>query len=281
MWRIRTTPVSTVKPGATNRWVAASLGILMLQSSAAAIASPWPQPYGQGFLITTLNVIEVRKAAGNVTPAHDAAALSLQSVGAYAEYGWAPAITVGTSFRLEHVRLNADPGHSTSNGVSDVELFARRVLWQSGSAILAAQGTLVVPTGYNPNANPALGDGAFGLEPRLLFGHGFTIGAWPAFFDLQGAYRARFGDLTDQVRVDGTLGLHPSTRWLLLLQIYDTLSLRSERHLEHDYDICTVSASATRELGPHRSVHFGLTRLIATRGYGNGTGLSAGMWWRF
>ena len=89
------------------------------------------------------------------------------------------------------------------------------------------QGIVKVPTGYNPNTNPALGNDQVDLEPRLLFGHGFSFGSWPAFFDIGTSYRFRLGGPSDQVRFDGPLGLHPAG-WLLLLQSYNIIGMQNQ-----------------------------------------------------
>jgi hypothetical protein len=260
---------------------AACVAVVVLQLNSTAIAGPWLQHDGHGFLINTLSFLEANSEPGNLAPAYGDGDYSRLNIASYLEYGLTKKVTVGTSLRLERVRLHTASDIQRSTGVSDVELFVRRVLWRKGQSILSAQGTVVFPTGYNPDANPALGDGDASLEPRLLFGRGFAIGAWPSFFDAQGAFRFRFGDAADQVRLDGTLGTHPAEGWLLLLQSCNTLGLRNERGYGTDYDLYTISVSAVRDLSPRWSVQLGATREIAGRNYSTGTGVFAALWWKF
>jgi hypothetical protein len=65
----------------------------------------------------------------------------------------------------------------------------------------------------------APGKGDTDLEARLLAG---TSGSWrglPGFVELQAARLKRSG-LSDETRVDATLGLRPRPHWMLLVQGY-------------------------------------------------------------
>ena len=253
----------------------------MLQLGSSAFAGPWPQAEGHGFQITTFNFLEADSEIGDQNPATGAGTFSRYYLAAYGEYGMRDDITLGGSFRIEKLRLNTDSGSQTVQGVPDVEIFGRKVLWREGNSILSAQATLIVPTGYDSHANPALGDGDVGVEPRLMFGHDLMLGAWPGFVDGQAAYRFRLGQSADQIRIDGTFGVHPTPELMLLLQFYNTISVENANGYGTDYDLYSAVFSVVRDITPQWAVQFGVTSELAGRNYSTGNGLFAAVWWKF
>ena len=118
------------------------------------------------------------------------------------------------------------------------------------------------------------------LEPRLLFGHGFSFGSWPAFLDIGTGYRFRLGGPSDQVRFDGTLGLHPAAGWLLLLQSYNIIGMQNQAPGGTDFDLATLWASAVYEFSTHWAVQLSVSSEIASRNYNRGNGAFVAIWWK-
>jgi hypothetical protein len=266
--------------------------ILAACMEAPAMAGPWPQAQGGGLVISTMSYLQASNRLPNANPAVGDGTFSRLDLGFYSEYGITDALTLGASTRLEQVRLHGSSVSGETTGVTDAEFFARPVLWRGQESILAAQGTVIVPTGYDLDRNPALGDGAVGVEPRVLFGHGFELGARPSFFDVEAAYRVRFGGPADQIRIDATLGSHLTPNCMVLLQSHNTISVRNESKDisldpgfsgEHgtDYDLYSVTVSVVREISSHWSVEVGGMSEIAGRNYSTGNGGFLSVWRKF
>jgi hypothetical protein len=269
--------------------LAAALGLGLCTSGVRA--SPWPQQEGHGFVIGSLSYLQAHNSLANANPAFGDGTFSRAGVGLYGEYGLTPDVTVGGSTMVEQVRLRGSIVPGQTAGIADVELFARPVLWRGEDAIIAAQGTAAIPTGYALNRNPALGDGAVGLEPSLLFGEGFALGAWPSFFDIQAGYRFRLGVPADQIRIDATLGTHPAEGWMLLLQSHNNISARNQGGglvglgyaggYGTNFDLYSISFSAVRDIEPEVSLELGMTSELAGRNYNTGNGVFFSLWRKF
>jgi hypothetical protein len=272
--------------------VIACSATLMLSLQPTASASPWPQQKGDGLLISSVSYLQENNSLANANPAVGNGTFSRLDLGFYSEYGLTDTLTLGAATRLERVRLRGSSVSGETSGITDVELFVRPVLWRGHNSILAAQGMIIVPAGYSLDRNPALGDGAVGVEPRVLFGQGFDIGSRSSFFDVQAAYRVRFGGPADQVRVDATLGSHLTAKCMLLLQSRNTISMRNQSNdnilgsgfggaHETDYDLYTLTLSVVREVAPHWSLEFGGISEVAARNYNNGNGVFSSVWRKF
>lgn len=232
-------------------------------------------------MINTFGFMQANNYAGIPNPAYGAGTFRRFEFGSYGEYGLTNRITLSAAAGAQARQL--DPGTTTlsTTGIGDVELAARATVRQEAYWAFATQGVIKVPTGYDPNTNPALGNGQVDLEPRLLIGHGFSIGSWPAFVDIGAGYRFRTGSPSDQVRFDGTVGVHPAKDWLLLLQSYNIIGMQNERPGGTDFNLSTVVASAVYELSVSWAVQVGGFSEVASRNYNTGNGAFFAVWWKF
>jgi protein XagA len=246
-----------------------------------ALAGPWPLPEGQGLVINSFGFLQAQNAAGIPNPAYGSGTFRRFELDDYSEYGLTDQITLSASLNGQ-VRdlVTSDLTRSTA-GFGDVELGARTVIWQSGPWVAAAQGLVKIPTGYNPNANPAIGNDQVDLEPRLLLGRGFTLGDWSSFVEIEAGFRFRFGGPGDQLRINATLGVHPASRWMLLLQSYNIIGMRNEAPGGTDFDLATVVASAVYDITPRWSAQLGGISDVASRNFNRGNGVFVAIWWKF
>jgi len=267
--------------------IGAIAGAAVLAGALSAQAGPWPQREGGGLFIASAGYLQADNSLANANPALGNGTFSRLDLSLYGEYGLTDNITLGAATQVESVRLHGSITKGESAGLTDVDVFVRPVLWSDGESILSAQGTITIPTGYSRDHNPALGDGAVGLEPRLLFGQGITIGDWPSFIEVEAAYRFRLGAPADQVRLDGSLGVHVADDWMLLLQSRNTISMRNQSGLAlsgslgTDYDLYTISLSVVHDLSPDWSIEFGATSEVGGRNYNTGNGVFLSVWRKF
>jgi hypothetical protein len=137
--------------------VIACSATLMLSLEPTASASPWPQQRGDGLLISSVSYLEANNSLANANPAVGNGTFSRLDLGFYSEYGLTDTLTLGAATRLERVRLRGSSVSGETSGIIDVELFARPVLWRGQNSIFAAQGMIIVPTGYSLDRKPATG----------------------------------------------------------------------------------------------------------------------------
>ncbi len=254
------------------------LALIAASCGVPARAGPWSPPEGHGFVINSFGFMQAQNYAGIPNPAYGSGTFRRFEYGFYGEYGLADRLTLVGAAGLQ--QRNLDTAGSTF-GVGDVDLGLRGAVWQKGNWAVAAQGVVKLPTGYDPYANPALGNGQVDLEPRLLIGRGFSLGSWPAFFDAGVGYRFRTGSPSDQLRFDATVGVHVAPRWMLMLQSYNIIGMQNEAPGGTDFNLSTLLVSAVYEIAPAWSVQLGGFSEIASRNYNTGNGVFAAIWWRF
>jgi protein XagA len=255
--------------------------LIVLARAAPAAAQAWPEPRGHGFVITTFTYTNAQNNAGIPNPASGQGTFTRYAVTPYVEYGLTDKLTIGGAPRYEWLNLSTATGNQPTNGFSDIDLFARQVLWSDPSSVLSVQGLISVPTGYDPNANPALGDDQVDLEPRLLFGHGFSLAGWSSFIDLEAAYRFRLSGPADEVRFSASMGTHLTDNFLLLAQSFNIVGMNNEAPGQTDFNLFTFALSGVYDLSPGWAVQLGGFTEYAGRNYNTGNGLITGVWWRF
>ncbi len=247
-------------------------------AATPASAAPWPQPEGHGFLINTFTFQQAQNHAGIPNPAFGNGTFREYAVGPYFEYGLTNSVTVGAAADPQLRTLSTA---SATGGLGDIDLFIRPTIWRNDDWAVAVQGLVKVPTGYNPNANPALGNDQVDVEPRFLVGRSFSLGSWPAFADLEVAYRYRFGSPADEVRIDGAFGTHVHDDWMVLIQLYNIIGLQNQAPGGTNFSLSTLEVSVVHDLSPTVSVQAGAFSQIASRNYNKGNGVLLSVWWRF
>ena len=262
----------------TNALAFGTAALILSLAATPTLASAWPQPEGQGILINTFAFQQTQNHAGTPNPAFGNGTFREYGVAPYFEYGLTDRVTIGAAANLQLRTLT--PG-SANGGPGDIDLFVRPTVWRNDNWAIAVQGLVKVPTGYNPNANPALGDDQVDLEPRLLVGRGFSFGSWPAFADVSVAYRYRFGSPADEVRIDGTVGVHLRDDWMVLIQSYNIIGLQNQAPGGTNFSLSTLAASVVHDLSRSLSVQAGAFSEVASRNYNKGSGVLLAIWWRF
>lgn len=104
-------------------------------------------------------------------------------------------------------------------------------------AVLAGEGR---NAGY---AEP--GAGGTDVEARLLAGRSFTVAGRPVFVEAQAARLTR-SDLSNETRLDLTVGVEPRPEWLVMAQTYSGWAASGAEWTK-------LEASAVRRLGPWRA----------------------------
>lgn len=205
----------------------------------------------------------------------------------YVEYGLNAWVTLGGSLSLLHLRQAQFTGPTRANtGIGDVELFLRTPIYRQQGFVASLQPLIKLPSLTSSSDFPEIGSDQLDAELRGLFGYGFEAWKQDHFANLEVAYRHRFGTPHDQIRIDATLGLRPTERWLILPQVFTTLSTDLPASApavisrEQDYDLIKYQLSAVYDVSDSLALQFGGFTDGYARNTGQGDGLLFSVWYR-
>lgn len=194
---------------------AAALALAVACICSPAAAGAWPVPPGE-----TLAILKYERSRADEAFDADGFRVSLparsdQTISLHVEHGLTRRLTV--QGKLAWTR-GEDP-FADYDGRGPVELGLRyAVLRTSRSVVSLYAGGVLGGEGRNAGyAQP--GAGGTDIEARLLAGRSLTLAGRSAFAEMQLARLDRSG-LPDEARLDLTLGVEASDRWLLLTQVY-------------------------------------------------------------
>lgn len=209
------TPKRRKQNAAAILGVAAAFFCALLGSLDPAWAGAWPMKDGEGLAILKYEGQKADKGydpnglEAPIAPRHD------ETLSIYGEYGLTDRLTLQTKAALTR-------GHDNFvdyEGLGPIELGLRYALLHTDrSAVSLYLGATKDGVGRNAGY-AAPGQGDMDLEARLLAGTSRQWGKAQGFAELQVARLKRSG-LADETRIDATLGLRPTPRWLLMIQTY-------------------------------------------------------------
>ncbi|MGI4765129.1 MAG: hypothetical protein ACRYGP_08710 [Janthinobacterium lividum] len=244
-----------------------------------AYAAAWNRPAGQGLAIFDYSLesgTDYFDGRGHLAPSRS---FSKSELAAYVEYGATDSWTLIARPSLDDVRIGT-PDAGTYRGLGSSALGAQ---WQAlvfGPAVLAVQGSFLLP-GSTSRANPAvIGNTAREGDLRLLGGLGLPLPFRP-FLDLEGSYRIRSGGGASQWHGDATFGFYPTDKLLILLQSFTTVPTGPG-------DVRLPSSRATRleltgvyALTQSLALQFGVFTTRWGRDALRDHGFTTGVWWYF
>ena len=214
---------------------------------------------------------------GRMTPADG---FKRGDVSAYVEYGVTDWLMAVLRPDLTAVALDGRPG-GRYVGLGTTEAGAQLRLVAFGPSVLAVQGTFRLP-GSTDRRNPALvNQTSHDADVRGLFGTGFSVGSWPAFVDLQAAYRFRDSDAPDEIHADATFGVRPWPDLMLLLQAFNTTGIGRGTPWFPRQNYTHVEVSGVYDLDPFWSVQLGVFTTVLGRQTLRDQGVTTAVWRRF
>ena len=271
--------VTAMRPG-TGVKLRCVLAMAMAASPTAALAAAWTLDAGTGqaFLIGTASSSDhIFNASRNIqsTPRYDKFELT-----GLIEYGATNWLTLMLLPQLQHIDI-ASPIDAQRTGVGYTEFGGRARLYEANSWIFSAQTTVRV-AGTTASANPAaIGYTDTQIDVRGLLGRTFTVGAWPAFFDMQVAQRFRGGGAPDEFRADFTLGVRPSPNWMFLSQSFNVISEGAGTWGFPSYDYFKFQLSAVYQVTPAVGLQLGGFTAYMGRNALQENGVVLGAWFKF
>ncbi len=197
--------------------------LLTLATTLPSRAGAWLQDEGRTQIIFANTTTESSRRFGHNGKPLRANRFSKQETLISFERGWSDSVTLlaGARFQLQTFPVDGVTSRFASGAVS---AGARIKLWSEGGTVLSVQGTLQASGERSLPGQLRRMDAPVEADLRLNLGHGFAIGSWQAFAEVQTAYRWRGGGNRDELRFDTTLGVRPVPQILLMLQSFSTVT---------------------------------------------------------
>jgi len=254
---------------------------VLLAAPTAAFAGAWtlPQDTGQWLAGLTAGAATNYFDNGGLTPTPRYNKVEAQLL---IEYGLTDRLTAIVDPGLQHIDIAA-PIDAERTGLGYTEFGARYGFFEDQNWVVSGQATLRLP-GTTDASNPAaVGYTDVEADFRALIGHNFSIGAAPAFFDLEVAQRERTSGLPNEFRADATFGVKVLPQWLLLAQSFNVISEGAGNTLYDggSYEYYKLQLSAVYSLAPTWQLQGGGYMTYAGRNALQENGAIFGIWHQF
>ena len=262
--------------------------IVMMFMPVHSYAAAWTQEKGKSQLLNNVFLYVTDEFFDTSGNRQDQETFLKIEYNPYFETGVTDTITAGVSPRLQRLSQDGASGSGESYGLSEIEFFLRKKVWEYDSKVFSLQPLIKIPGIYSSNENPNIGSKQIDAEIRALFGHSFSLSGYALFDNVEVAYRKRFSNPGDEVRVDGTLGGHINDQWMVLAQIFTTFSADSSsggadfsNTNSTDFDLIKLQLSAVKEISDRTSLQFGAFSHVDGENTGAGGGLLLSLWVHF
>jgi len=199
----------------------------------------------------------------------------------YVEYGLTRKTTMGAKALYGTSWQTRGATTETASGFSEIEGFVQRQVFRTSAHVGAVKLMAARPSDFSSGVRSGLQSDGFDLEAQ--FGYGRTVKTEPFKVFITGAagYRRRFGDAADQIRLNASIGVEPSKRFLFLIESFSTISVRNHDAFGADYDIVKIQPSIVWRISPRFSAQAGLSEEVAGRNLALGRTFFIGLWTRF
>lgn len=260
------------------------IAVFVTFHASLAHAGAWLQPRGSGQFIsqgTYYSNDQFFDRDGDTQPQSRFSKYELQP---YVEYGLRDNLTVGGTF---FVPLTRQSGNEKL-GIADPEFFARTLLWHDNVQRISLQPLIKFASIYrNTNTTPRSGSKSSDAELSLLYGRNLNLISSRDYLDTRIGYRARSGDLHNQVRVDAALGLQPHPDWYIIPAVRGVIATHlpeGEPFRENgdlDSDLLRAELGIAYDLSALRRLQVTAFTHAAGRQTGAGFGITTGFTQQF
>lgn len=168
-----------------------------------------------------------------------------------------------------------------SSGLGYTAFGARQKVLKGDQGWIALEGTVRIPGVERADNLAQVGSTDTEYDLRVRGFRNFQIGNLPSFVDAQTSYRLRAGDPPNEFHGDLTVGVRPSSDWLILAQSFVTISDGAGQGVFDSYRYHNVQLSGVRTITDGVSLQFGLTGTVAGRNALRERGAFAAVWVSF
>jgi len=238
-------------------------GLLLLGSVRSAWANGFTQPQGSTFTGFTVRTFE----------AGDFEKIELE---AYVEYGLEDDVTL--ILKVPYNWIENDD--SDNSGFTDAELGVRWRFNDLDSSIATSlQGTVLIPMGYDADADLPLGRGAVGLEIRIPVSQGYQLAGRNGYWSVEAAYRQYLDSgVSNEIRLLGEVSQDIVDRVALAGQLEQAITLGSSDFRDDETDFTKLTGQVWFRATDRLTFVFGAYTNIAGA---DGGGLEGRIWYRF
>lgn len=258
----------------------ALVGLAFLSASTPLHAGAWTLDKSTGLALFTLTPSTATEVFDGDRRLRSTPRYNKFEFQALFEYGVTDWFTLILAPGLQHISIAA-PVDARRTGLGYSEFGGRARLTGGANWVLSAQGTTRIPGTFDTGNPAAIGNNGFEQDIRLLFGHGFSVGAWPAFIDLQLGQRFKAGNRPSEVHIDGTFGIRPAEQWLLMAQVFNVISEGDNPPLFPSYDYSKLQLSLVRQLTQQWALQLGGFTTFHGRNALQENGVLAGAWYKY
>lgn len=183
-------------------------------------AGPWVPKVGSGYHKVSANAFRSRDFFG-IRPGFEE--FTDANLTYYGEVGIVPRLALYGSVPLQRLRQREGGGRTEFSGIGDVNIGIRHG-WLTAPFVFSGSFLVKLPYLYDENAALPPGNGQEDFEGRLLIGK--SLGSW-AYFGLEGGYRARSQEPSDEIRYLAEFGLPAGAHLYLRTKLDATESVRN------------------------------------------------------
>lgn len=266
-------------------------GSSILGWQGAAVAGGWTQPKGTVFSSVTVRTFDSDTRFdddGQLRDQENDGSFEKVELEVYVEYGVTDDFTLILKSPYNWLTSSDNSGSDFNSGFVDQELGVRYALARAPLAI-ALQGTLIIPPGYDVEANPRLGNDAFGVELRVPVSDSFRVGDRFGYWTLEAAYRNYSGFPSDEFRFFGEVALEVVKDLTLSGQFDAIVGLGNGQDeevgenilLTQDFDLLKLIGNVRYQVNPDVALVVGGFRHVAGRDVGGGGGFEFKVWYTF
>jgi hypothetical protein len=243
-------------------------GLLFFGKVSPTKAGGFTQPQGRTFTSITLRTFS----------SDDFEKLELEG---YIEYGLQDDVTLILKIPYNWIENEVGDEDFSNAGFTDAEVAVRWRFNDLDSSVAASvQGTVLVPMGYDADADLALGRGAVGLELRLPVSQGYQLGERNGYWTVEAAYRQYLDtEVSNEVRLLGEVSQDVIDRLAVAAQVEQVFTLQeNERFRNEETDFTKLTGQLRfRTTDRLTLVVGGFTNVAGAEGHG----LEAKIWYLF
>lgn len=242
-----------------------------------ACAAAWPQAPGQTQFIVSYEP----SSATQQFDAHGKANIPLgkwnqTGLSLYADHGVTPQLSLTAKINFQNYKT-VSTGFS---GLGSVEVGARWTVHKDNDFVFALGASVDgLGKGRRSDFDLPLVKSGTDYDFRAYFGKSFKLGKSDAFVNIEAARHLRKYN-ADQWRVDSTIGIKPSPRWMVTAQSF---AGQTDKVAGSQARWNNVQLSVVRSFGPHQetSLQLGVRQTISGRNVPKANAVVLGLWRTF
>lgn len=263
----------------------ATLRTLLLASAlvampGAACANGWPQPRGEGRVISSLIYSESPRGfdgRGNVVDIDEYRQFQLYLNG---EYGLTDDLTLLLTPSFRSIEVENQPERDAT-GLQFLDVGARYRVAGRGNTVVSVQAKTRIPLETFRDTLGQVSIQGVELDLRGQVGHGFTMAGLNSFAIAEAGYTFRGDDPPNEFDLDLTLGARVAPRVMVIGNLYNTFSDGRGRNGFPSYRYHNLLLSGVYDVTDTVALQLGVLATIDGKNALRERGLVAGLWVRF